>query len=138
MSLGLEPMIDRFGAKTMLLLTTVVVFVHAFLLAGTQALWSNNTYVLFMLSFWVLLLPVTMVCVIALAMTVCRTRVSATQFAVYMSTANLGVSMGSKLYGSVSEYASFAQNYALMGTLVVIMAFIVAIFRRHEQLLPAT
>jgi PAT family beta-lactamase induction signal transducer AmpG len=137
-SLGLGPMIDRFGAKTMLLLTTVVVFVHAFLLAGTQALWSKSSYVLFMLSLWVLLLPVTMVCVIALAMTICRTRVSATQFAVYMSVANLGVSMGSKLYGSLSEYASFAQNYALMGSLVVIMALIVALFRREEPQVQTT
>lgn len=88
------PLIDRFGAKTMLILTITVVCVHAFLLASTQQLWTNSTYVLFMLSAWVLLLPVTMVCLIALAMSICFTRVSATQFAVYMSMANLGAPGG--------------------------------------------
>ena len=132
-ALALGPMIDRFGAKTMLLTTIAVVCVHAFLLAGTQQLWTSSSYVLFMLSAWVLLLPVTMVCVIALAMSICFTRVSATQFAVYMSTANLGHSMGSKLFGSVAEYTSFAQNYALMGALLVAMVCVVAIFRKHER-----
>jgi len=134
-ALALGPMIDRFGAKTMLILTITVVCVHAFLLAGTQHLWTNSTYVLFMLSAWVLLLPVTMVCVIALAMSICFTRVSATQFAVYMSMANLGAAIGSKLFGSVSEYTSFAQNYALMGALTVVMVCIIAIFRKHDAIL---
>ena len=136
-ALALGPMIDRFGAKRMLLTTVTVVGAHAFLLAGTQQLWANNTYVLFMLSAYVLLLPVTMVCVIALAMSICSTRVSATQFAIYMSMANLGHSAGSKLFGSVSEYTGFAQNYALMGSLLIFMFLIVAIFRRHESALVA-
>jgi PAT family beta-lactamase induction signal transducer AmpG len=130
-ALALGPLIDRFGAKAMLLLTVSVVCAHAFLLAGTQHLWTNNTYVLFMLSAYVLLQPVTMVCVIALAMSICSTRVSATQFAIYMSMANLGHSAGSKIFGSVSEYASFVQNYALMGSIAVLMFCTIAIFRKH-------
>ena len=137
-ALGLGPMIDRFGAKTMLLTTVTVVCLHAFLLAGTQQFWTNSSYVLVMLSAWVLLLPVTMVCVIALAMSICFSRVSATQFAVYMSMANLGASMGSKLFGSVAEYTSFAQNYALMGALLVAMVCVTAIFRKHDNFVLAT
>jgi len=48
-----------------------------------------------------------MVCVIALAMSICSTRISATQFAIYMSLANLGHSAGSKIFGSLSEYTTF-------------------------------
>jgi PAT family beta-lactamase induction signal transducer AmpG len=136
-ALALGPLIDRFGAKTMLLLTIGVVCAHAFLLAGTQQLWTNSTYVLFMLSAYVLMQPVTMVCVIALAMSICSTRISATQFAVYMSMANLGHSAGSKIFGSLSEYTSFVQNYALMGAIAVTMFGTIAIFRKHPIPVPA-
>jgi PAT family beta-lactamase induction signal transducer AmpG len=129
-ALALGPLIDRFGARTMLLLTIGVVCAHAFLLAGTQQLWTNNTYVLFMLSAYVLMQPVTMVCVIALAMSICSARISATQFAVYMSMANLGSSAGSKIFGSLSEYASFAQEYALLGAIAITMFGTIAIFRK--------
>lgn len=136
-ALALGPLIDRFGPKTMLLTTISVVCLHAFLLAGTQQLWNNSSYVLFMLSAYVLLVPVTMVCVIALAMSICSTRVSATQFAVYMSMANLGSSAGAKIFGSVADYTSFVQNYALMGSLAVAMFCVIAIFRKEAPLQPA-
>ncbi len=136
-ALALGPLIDRFGARTMLLLTIGVVCAHAFLLAGTQHLWTNSTYVLFMLSAYVLMQPVTMVCVIALAMSICSTRISATQFAVYMSMANLGHSAGSKIFGSLAEYTSFVQNYALLGAIAVTMFGTIAIFRKHPITAPA-
>ena len=136
-ALALGPLIDRFGARTMLLLTIGVVCAHTFLLAGTQHLWTNSSYVLFMLSAYVLMQPVTMVCVIALAMSICSTRISATQFAVYMSMANLGHSAGSKIFGSLSEYTSFVQNYALLGAIAVTMFGTIAIFRKHPATAPA-
>lgn len=83
---------DRFGSKRMLILTMIMVGVHALLLAQTQSLWQDTMYVRVMLSLWVMLMPVVMVCVIALAMTICSSGISATQFAVYMSVANLGYS----------------------------------------------
>jgi PAT family beta-lactamase induction signal transducer AmpG len=135
-ALALGPLIDRFGARTMLLLTIGVVCSHAFLLAGTQQLWTNSTYVLLMLSAYVLMQPVTMVCVIALAMSICSTRISATQFAIYMSMANLGHSAGSKIFGSVSGYTSFVQNYALMGAIAATLLCMIAVFRKHPVAVP--
>lgn len=131
-ALALGPVIDRLGAKRMLLLTIAVVSVHAFLLAGTQQLWSNDNYVLGMLAIWVLMGPVTMVCAIAIAMSICSKGISATQFAIYMSTANLGSSFGSKLYGSLSGYTSYSQNYAIMGLLLVLLIAAISFFRKHE------
>ena len=131
-ALALGPVIDRLGAKRMLLLTISVVTLHAFILAGTQHLWSNDNYVLGMLSVWILMTPVTMVCAIAIAMSICSKGISATQFAIYMSTANLGSSMGSKLYGSVAEQTSYSQNYAMMGVLLIVLLAAIAFFRKHE------
>ena len=129
-ALVLGPMIDRFGAKRMLVLTISLVALHAFLLAETQYLWENATYVKVMLAVWVLLGPVTMVCMIALAMTICSSSISATQFAVYMSLANLGASAGSKTYGVIAEQTSYVEAYLLLGAITVAMISII-FFHRH-------
>ena len=129
-ALALGTMIDRFGAKRMLILTISLVAIHAFLLAQTQYLWENATYVKVMLAAWVLLGPVTMVCMIALAMTICAGATSATQFAIYMSLANLGASAGSKTYGVIAEQTSYVEAYLLLGAITVAMMAII-LFHRH-------
>jgi PAT family beta-lactamase induction signal transducer AmpG len=131
-ALVLGPMIDRFGAKRMLVLTISLVAIHAFLLAETQYLWENTTYVKVMLAAWVLLGPVTMVCMIALAMSICASSTSATQFAIYMSLANLGSSAGSKTYGLIAEQTSYAEAYLLLGVITVAMIAII-LFHRHSS-----
>jgi len=130
-ALALGPMIDRFGAKRMLVLTVSLVAIHAFLLAETQYLWENTTYVKVMLSAWVLLGPVTMVCMIALAMSICSSATSATQFAIYMSLANLGSSAGSKTYGVIAEQTSYVEAYLLLGAITIAMITII-FFHRHR------
>jgi Zn-finger nucleic acid-binding protein/predicted MFS family arabinose efflux permease len=134
-ALVLGPMIDRFGAKRMLILTVSLVAVHAFLLAETQYLWENTTYVKVMLAAWVLLGPVTMVCMIALAMTICSSSISATQFAIYMSLANLGASAGSKTYGVIAEQMSYVDAYLLLGAITIAMIAII-FFHRHRPEQP--
>ena len=128
-ALVLGPMIDRFGAKRMLVFTVSLVAIHAFLLAQTQYLWENTTYVRVMLAAWVLLGPVTMVCVIALAMTICAGATSATQFAIYMSLDNLGASAGSKTYGVIAEQTSYVQAYLLLGAITVALIAIIFLHR---------
>jgi PAT family beta-lactamase induction signal transducer AmpG len=130
-ALVLGPMIDRFGAKRMLILTISLVAVHALLLAETQYLWENATYVKVMLAAWVLLGPVTMVCMIALAMTICSGSTSATQFAIYMSLANLGSSAGSKTYGVIAEQTSYVEAYMLLGAITIGLIAII-FFHRHR------
>ncbi len=131
-ALSLGPMIDRFGAKRILLLTVSLVGLHAVLIAQTQYLWQDTTYVKVMLSFWILMVPVVMVCIIALAMAVCSSANSATQFAIYMSVANLGYSAGSKVYGMVAERSSYVETYMLLALLIVTLIFVL-IFYRHKH-----
>ena len=132
LTLAFGPMIDRFGSKRMLIFTISRVGVHAFLLAQTQFMWTDLMYVKVMLSIWVMLLPVVMVCVIALGMAVCSSSCSATQFAIYMSVANLGHSAGSKVFGMVSEQTTYPQSYMLMGALVIVLV-VVLLFHRHRH-----
>jgi PAT family beta-lactamase induction signal transducer AmpG len=137
-ALGLGPLIDRFGAKTIMGLTIFLTGVHAFTLAGTQGMWTNSTYVLVMMSLWILMLPVIMVCALALAMSICSHGESATQFAIYMSISNLGATAGSLVYGAVADVTSWPQNYALMGFLVFLLLLAILMFKSHghpEELL---
>jgi PAT family beta-lactamase induction signal transducer AmpG len=130
-ALALGPLIDRFGAKRMLFLTISLVGLHAFLLAQTQHLWQDTMYVRVMLAAWVMLMPVVMVCVIALAMAICSQTISATQFAIYMSVANLGSSAGSKLYGMVADGSNYVETYLFISAIVAVM-MVVLFFHRDD------
>ncbi|MDX2412690.1 MAG: MFS transporter, partial [Woeseiaceae bacterium] len=130
-ALSVGPLIDRMGAKRMLFLATALVAIHALLISQTQHLWQDTTYVRVMLSVWVMMLPVVMVAVIALAMAICSSTLSATQFAIYMSVANLGHAVGSKIYGSVAEQSSYMHSYALLSVLAVVLIVVVS-FHRHR------
>lgn len=128
-ALFLGPIIDRRGAKSIMGLTILLTGLHAFTLAFTQEIWSNQTYVLVMISLWILLLPIIMVCVLALAMSICTSGESATQFAIYMSVCNIGATVGSVFYGAVSGVTNWSQNYALMGLIVFLLLLAVFMYR---------
>ena len=132
LALGVGPAIDRMGAKRMLIMSVALLGVHAFLLAQTQHLWENTLYVRVMLSLWIMMLPIVMVATLALAMAICKSVNSATQFAVYMSIANLGISAGSKIYGMFAETSSYVQAYSILGALAVAM-IIVLLFHQHHH-----
>jgi PAT family beta-lactamase induction signal transducer AmpG len=131
-ALMLGPLIDRVGAKRILILTITLVGIHALLIAQTQSLWQDTFYIRVMLSIWVLMSPVVMVCIIALAMAICSNSNSATQFAIYMSLANLGASAGSKAYGMVAEQSSYVDNYMMLAALVAVM-MVILYFHRHRH-----
>jgi len=140
-ALLLGPIIDRRGAKSVMGLTILLTGIHAFTLAFTQEMWTNDTYVLVMISLWILLLPIIMVCVLALAMSICTSGESATQFAIYMSVCNLGATVGSVFYGAVAEITNWSQNYALMGLIVFLLLLAILMYgtRGHpEKLLEPT
>jgi predicted MFS family arabinose efflux permease len=137
-ALFLGPIIDRRGAKSVMGITILLTGVHAFTLASTQEMWTNSTYVMVMMSLWILLLPIIMVCVLALAMSICTSGESATQFAIYMSVCNIGATVGSLFYASVAEITSWSQNYALMGLIVFLLLLSILLVRTHghpEELL---
>jgi predicted MFS family arabinose efflux permease len=85
--------------------------------------------VLVMVSVWILLLPIIMVCVLALAMSICTSAESATQFAIYMSVCNIGATVGSLFYGSVFGITNWSQNYALMGLIVFLLLLTILMYR---------
>ena len=132
-ALALGPLIDRHGAKRMMGFTIFLVGLHAFLLAGTQEYWVNDAYVKSMLSAWIILGPITMVCTLALAMSICSPGESATQFAIYMSVINMGYVLGSMVYGLVADYNTWSQNYAIKGLLVFVLLLTILMLKTHQH-----
>lgn len=132
LALAIGPAIDRMGAKRVLLLAVFLLGIHALLIAQTQHLWENTLYIRVMLSVWIMMLPMVMVASLSLAMAICKSVNSATQFAVYMSIANLGHSAGSKIYGSLAEKSSYVQSYTLLSAIAVAL-IVVLLFHRHQQ-----
>jgi PAT family beta-lactamase induction signal transducer AmpG len=132
-ALGAGPVIDRMGAKRMMLVAALLLCVHALLIAQTQHLWQNTLYVRVMLSIWVAMLPVIMVTALALAMAICKSVNSATQFAIYMSVANLGHSAGSKIYGLVAEKSSYVQSYTMLSALIAGLIVAILLYRHRHQ-----
>ncbi len=132
LALAIGPAIDRMGAKNVLLLAVLLLGAHAFLIAQTQHLWENTLYIRVMLSVWIMMLPMVMVATLALAMAICKSVNSATQFAVYMSVANFGHSAGSKIYGMLAEKSSYVQSYTMLSAITVAM-IVVLLFHRHQQ-----
>ena len=133
LALAIGPAIDRMGAKRVLLLTVVLLGAHAFLIAQTQHLWENTLYIRVILSVWIMMLPAVMVASLALAMAICKSVNSATQFAIYMSVANFGHSAGSKIYGMVAETSSYVQSYTILSAITVAMIIVLLFHRHHEH-----
>jgi len=86
-----------------------------------------------MLSIWIMMLPVVMVTSLALAMAICKSVNSATQFAIYMSVANLGHAAGSKIYGLIAESSSYVQSYTMLSVFIVAMIIVLLFHRHHHQ-----
>ena len=91
------PVIDRYGATRVL---TIAVGIRAlvFLTVGlTSSLWQADYYFQGVLMVNYLSGQIVTISIIALFMRICLPKISATQFAVYMASANLTLSIGSGL-----------------------------------------
>ena len=119
----------------MTLATVTLIVAYALLLAQIEHLWLNEDYVLVMLGMWLLLHPMTMVCAIAIGMRICTKCMSATQFAVYISAANLGVSLGSTLFREVSERMEYTDSYLLLSIIVLFLLGVIFLYRKPDRVL---
>ena len=76
-----------------------------------------------------------LIALFTLGMAICLKPVAATQFALYMSISNLGISLGAALYAPLKEHLSFAQIFfvfALLLLLAFLFLFKVRLKKREE------
>jgi len=100
------PLVDRYGAKYLLLSGMVLSLISVLVFALSEPLWQSSSFVATSLFLTQLAGQMAFVAAIAGFMTICWTKIAATQFAVYMSLANLARSVGAGLYALLAVHLS--------------------------------
>ena len=115
-------LIDRYGADRMLA-AALFAIAAVFAAIGTAQPWWPTPFVAPAAMFAIDVAgQCVMVAMIALFMSACTPAVAASQFAVYMTTANLARSMGAALYPSLAEMLAAHQVFFVSASLALLAA----------------
>ena len=133
------PFIDRRGARRYLMGALVLAAVAHAAFALLTPLWDSQAFVIALGLIAKILGQVVFVAVIALFMTLCWTKVAATQFAIYMSLANLSRTVGSALFALVAVHMGYSLEFLAMAVLLAASAAVLLLFdgRKHTERLKA-
>jgi MFS transporter, PAT family, beta-lactamase induction signal transducer AmpG len=115
----LGPLMDRFGVKRLYLIAVGISAATTILFAVSPAWWPNLTYVIATAIVSGLCGQLFFVGYIALAMNLCWPRVAASQFAIYMSLANLSRSIGALGFSYIAARVDYTVAFALMAAFVI-------------------
>ena len=127
------PIIDRIGGKQVLFLALLIsAAIHLVAWAGAE-FGMSLTVMAWIYTFGSLVGQVIFVAIIAIFMTICWDRVSATQFSIYMSLANLSRTIGSGLFAIIAPALTFAEDFLLMAGLLGIAAITLIFFNVNEH-----
>ncbi len=126
---------DRYGIKRFLLASLVIAALCHFAMGLLPDSWPNTTAVVTVACIAAASGQLVFVGFIALFMTLCWSRVAATQFAIYMSLANLSRSIGGGIFATVADDLTFAQDFIIMGVLLGGGALMLLLFNQdaHAQ-----
>ena len=133
------PFIDKHGIKRFLfwsLLAGSIVHVAAWI-CSSQGAGLGTMSALYVVA--TVVGQIIFVTTIAIFMTICWSRIAATQFAIYMSLANLSRSIGAFLFSFVAAHVSIHVDFLLMATFLVLSAITVIFFdvEKHRARLGA-
>jgi PAT family beta-lactamase induction signal transducer AmpG len=122
------PLIDRHGAAKLLLVGLWGSAAITLLFALAIPLWSSDSFVITMLAASQILAQVFFISMIAMFMGVCWAKVAATQFAIYMSLANLGRSAGAGIFALIATDMSSTESMYLMAGLLALAGLLLRMF----------
>ena len=131
---AIGPYIDRFGARRFLM-GALVTGAVCHLVAGLVADGFTDPVLFGCLAAIVYIVgQVVFITVIALFMNLCWTKVAATQFAVYMALANVGMASGGFMFYPVADHLTFGQDFLIMAVLFAISAVGLLFFSEARHL----
>lgn len=131
------PLIDRFGSPRLLMIGLICGAISVAGFAMAESYWASTSVVLTGLIFIQLSSQLVFVAAIATFMGICWSKVSATQFAVYMSLANLSRSIGAGLFAGIAAEVTSAQALYIMAILLICAAVLLSFFNpaKHKMAL---
>jgi PAT family beta-lactamase induction signal transducer AmpG len=127
-------LVDFFGKKKMLFVYILMWVLASGLFLFYQLDWFGNK----MASFTVFAIRTTetfaTIAVFTMCMAHCWTRVSATQFTLYMTISNLGRSVGAASAGFVREYLNWYYTFAVVLVVLIVAILLIGFIRIQKQL----
>ncbi len=135
LGLFLGPVIDRTGAKRIFFVALIGLGITYLVTGGSVSLWTMTYFPLAILALVAFFSQAIFISFIALHMTVCWQKVSATQFAIYMAWANLARSIGAGVYGEVESELAMGQEFYIMGIGTLLAACVLSMVKieKHEE-----
>ena len=125
--------LDRYGARIFLLIALLGSAACHLAMGFMPGLWENTDVVIQLALLAKIFAQLVFVAIIALFMTLCWTRVAATQFAIYMSLANLSRTVGVGGFATVADHMTPAQHFLLMGVLLAVAAGLLLLFDQRQH-----
>lgn len=131
--------VDRHGARKLLFLGFASMTFVTAAFAMAQSMWTSDEFVLAVLLISRIAGQMIFVAVIAGFMNLCWTKIAATQFAVYMSLANLATSVGAGLYGLIAAGLTYVDALYIVAGFNALALLLVWIFDhdRHKARVEA-
>ena len=133
MGAALGFLVDRHGAKRFLFVALAGGGATHLAMGAFPALWTNSGFLFPMAGLAYLFTQLIFVATIALFMNLCWSRIAATQFAIYMSLANLSRTIGSLGFSVVADDLTFAQDFLLMGVLLGGATVLLLLFNQRSH-----
>jgi len=132
--LALGLVIDSKGVKFFYALVLGLYGVLCVFIGLTQGLWSTPGYLVTVGILQAFIYQGGFISFIASCMKLCWQKVSATQFAIYMAGANIGLSIGAGAYAAVSASLTASQIFLVLGLVFFIGVLVVWLtdFGRHD------
>lgn len=133
--LALGLIIDRKGIRLFYSLVLGLYGLLCVFIGLTQGLWASPQYLITVGILQAFIYQGGFISFIASCMKICWPKVSATQFAIYMAGANIGLSMGAGAYASVEQVLAANQIFLLLGGVFFIGVVVVWLtdFQRHGE-----
>ncbi|RKD92133.1 MFS transporter [Mangrovibacterium diazotrophicum] len=128
-------MIDRFGKIRMMVLYAFALVALLMAMSLLSLYWSNATFITGFFFIYHTLSTFITIAILAVAMQLSWRRVATTQFTLYMTIANLGLSAGAWIMGQLKTYFSWQHMFmaylVFIGLVLAIMPFLN--FKKHQQ-----
>ena len=127
-------LVQWFGRKTSLTYLMILLICAAIAMGMASSLWSHELTIQSYVLMTYLLRTLFLIILFATAMAICWLPVAATQFALYMAIANLGISTGAALLGPLKSQFTYSQILFVFALFLLISIAILSRIRLEEHL----